>query len=97
MDTQAKSKIEILLTKERIEAQVTVDEAIGLQEGSIRAARAVIARFIYDPIAKKYVDEAQAVKLVGKLSLFQLRTFLSEFTGSLENELVPLASKETSE
>jgi len=91
------AQIEIKITRQRVEETVTVDEMIQMQEGSMKAAKSVVSRFVVDPATGAYMDEAQASQFVGKMTIAQLKGLLQEFGGSVEQAVVPLMNSGASD
>lgn len=80
-------KIEVKITKDRIEEVITVDEFIALQEGSLKAAKQVVGKFIVDEDGK-YVGDQEGATWVGKMTIRQLKEIIEVFKGGVD-DIVP--------
>lgn len=80
-------KVEVKITSERIEDMVTVDEFIALQEGSIKAAKSVVGKFIMGEDGQ-YLPDEEGASIAGKMTVRQLKDVLSQFQTGV-TDLVP--------
>lgn len=80
--------VQIYPELERIKDMVTVDELMGIQEGSIREIRNVLARFVIDEKGQ-YVPEEEGLQSLGKLTIRQLEEVAVEFRKGMEGAAVP--------
>ena len=82
-------EINIKVDQKKLGDLVTVDDFIELQEGNIKTLLNVLSLFLVDgdgvPILK---DEAR--KMLGKLTLNELKKASAGFTSAAENAAVPL-------
>lgn len=84
-------KVKIVLTKAKIdEADLTVDEVIALEGGDapMAATRDLLARFAVGEDGA-YLPTAAAKRLLGRLTMTELRGALKEFWGGLRDAQVP--------
>jgi hypothetical protein len=57
---------------------LTFDEMIDIQEGNLRRAKDILAKFVTDANGKKLEDHA-AQELLGKVKIHQVRQVFAEF------------------
>lgn len=81
-------KVEVKITADRIEECVTIDEFIALQEGSMKAAKSVVAKFIMGADGE-YLPEADGRILAGQMTIGQLKIVLEQFKTGIDTDLVP--------
>ncbi len=81
-------KVEIRVSEQRLNDMVTVDEMIGLEDGKLRAIRDVLAKFVIGDDGK-YLEVEEARKVVGQMTIAQLRDSAGEFTRLAENAAIP--------
>lgn len=91
-------KLTIVLDSDRIEKEVTVDELIAVTEdGSLRATRNLVGRFVWNKELNTYYPNDVGTKMVGKLSIGELKEITDGLLQQVEEALVPKASSEASE
>ena len=84
-------KVKIVLTKARLdEADLTVDEVIALEGGDapMAATRDLLARFVVGGDGE-FLSTAAAKRVLGHLTMTELRGALKEFWGGLRDAQVP--------
>jgi hypothetical protein len=78
----------IVVDKGALMDQVTVDELIGMQEGSLKVTKVVMGRFVQTEDGTKLSAE-EGAKVIGSLTMRQLTELGGEFTKKAEVVLVP--------
>lgn len=82
-------KLHIHMDRERMLDLVTVDEVIGVQEGSIKHIRSVLSRFVLDDTTGDWMSPEEGTALIGQLTLRQLIEAGQEFSRKAEGTAVP--------
>lgn len=86
-------KIDVRVTEARLKRYVTLDEMIAVQEGSLRAIRDVMPRFMWDettndyyPVTVEETDDSTvicadptALRLMGSVTMERLEQVAKEF------------------
>lgn len=85
----------IIIDQEEIQDTMTVDQFIGMQEGKMAAAKAVMAHFVYADDGRRLTDEEGAA-WIGKLSIRKLTEAANEFTQKVQEIIVPNPSGKAS-
>lgn len=83
------AEIKFLATQERIERMVTVDEYIGMTEGDVKTMLSVMSRFVLGADGVSYMEPKEARKLLGGLTITELKDAFSRFNGTQESAVVP--------
>lgn len=83
-------QIMIRVDQERLGDLVTVDEFIGLQEGNVRCIRDVLANFVVNGTG--YLSPEEGRKIIGGMSLNQLKDAAAEFARKAQETAVPKES-----
>ncbi len=66
--------------------ELTFDEMIAIQEGNLRQAKGILVKFAVDENGKPLPDE-DANRLIGQLSLTQMRELFNEFGAQINTEM----------
>lgn len=74
-----------------IETLLTVDDVIGIEDGNVRTMKRVLAHFAVNEDGTR-IDYDVAFKLVGKLTIRQLKETAQALIGKAEDDLVPKES-----
>jgi len=82
--------IKFLATQERIEQRVTVDEYIGMSEGNIKTMISVMSKFVIGESG--YLEPAEARKLLGALTIAELKEAFQRFNTAQETAIIPPSS-----
>lgn len=90
-----KTKVHIHVDRERMKDLVTVNEVIEMQEGSLKAIRNVLARFVVSDETGDWLPEPEGLELVGGMSIRQLEEAGKSFLQTAENTAVPPGSSRT--
>ena len=83
--------INIKVDQQRFADMVKVDEWLALYENEPKAMVNILSRFVLDDNGV-YLDFAEGRKLVGTLTLTQLRDAAAAFIGNAQEAAVPKAS-----
>jgi len=78
----------IIIDQEEIQDLMTVDQFIGMQEGKMAAAKAVMSYFVYTDEGARLTPEEGAM-WIGKLSIRKLTEAANEFTQKVQEIIVP--------
>ena len=73
---------------ERLENTLTVDEFLQMQEGNIQAVIAVMSKFVLDEQGE-YVTPEDGRKVIGSLTLAELKQAAGSFTQKVTDAAVP--------
>ncbi len=76
---EKKVVIELRYDEDKLNNEITVDELIEYDEGSLRAAKNIIGRFVWDPENDCYMELEAARKLIGSMSVNQLIEYSDKF------------------
>lgn len=82
-------KLEFKVDAKRLEDLVTLDQLIDLEEGKTRAIRDVMGLFLIDPETGTYYPGEDGRKVMGKLTVGQIREIGSSFTEMVQSAAVP--------
>lgn len=83
--------IRIQVDQDRLGDLVSVDEWCELEDGRIKGMRDVLGKFVINGDGN-YLTPEEGVKVVGKLSINQLKEVASEFMGKAKEAAVPKGS-----
>lgn len=65
---------------------LTFDEMIAVQEGSLRQAKGILVKFATDESGKPLPEDV-ASEEIGQMSLSQMRELFAEFSGQMQTEM----------
>lgn len=88
MDNTQVKKLNLVVTKDRIDDFVEVDDLVGAEEGSFRSMRKLLATFLVDE-NNAYVELEAAEKVIGKLTVGQMKKKISELFSTINDTAVP--------
>lgn len=84
------NQYEIRVNKSHVE-NMTVDDAIALEEGSTKGGKALICAALWSPVKQAYFSEEEASKIVGKWSMKKLGKVIAETLEAVNDTTVPPA------
>ncbi len=87
--------ITLSVTSDRVDS-LEIDALIGAQEGDMRAMRDTLAHFVVDKEGK-YVEPVIAQRMVGKMTIGQLKVESANLQGSLRDDAAPKATEKDSD
>lgn len=76
-------------TQERVERLITVDEYIGMSEGNMKMMMMGMSKFMLNEDGAGFMDPKEARKILGALTLAELRDEFTQFNASQEDAVVP--------
>lgn len=80
--------VNIKVDRERMGGMVSVDEYIALLDGDVRTMINILSMFVVGDDGS-YLDKKDGRKLIGKLTLDEMREAIQAFTENAENAIVP--------
>lgn len=81
--------IRFLATQERVERNITVDEYISMTEGNLKIMLNVMSKFVLGADGISYMPTEEARKLLGALTILELKEAFSRFNQAQEDAIVP--------
>jgi hypothetical protein len=84
-------KLNLVVSKSRIEDFVEVDDLVGAEDGSIKAMRKLLAVFVVDDDGQ-YVPLEEGLKVIGKMTIGQMKAKTQELFGRINESAVPKES-----
>lgn len=88
MDEPQVKKLNLVVSKDRIDDFVEVDDLVGAEEGSFRAMRKLLATFLVNEDGE-YVPVEEAEKVIGKLTVGQMKKKTKELFTKINDNAVP--------
>jgi len=83
--------ITIKIDKERLSKMVTVDEYLSMLDGDVRSMVNVLSNAVIGEDGD-YLDQKEGRKIIGKLTLDEMKDAVGAFTDSAEGIAVPPSS-----
>jgi hypothetical protein len=80
--------INIKVDSERMSSLVTIDEYLALLDGDVKAMVNVLSQFVLGDNGS-YLDKVAGRKIIGKLTLDEMKEAIGAFTERAENIAVP--------
>lgn len=80
--------INIKVDQNRLGDLVSVDEFLGMQDGDFKTIINIVSRFVVDANGN-YLEPAEGRKLIGALSMNQLKEIAATFTDGAGKAAVP--------
>jgi hypothetical protein len=81
-------EIQLKVDQDRIAKLVTVDEYLALLDGDVRTMISVLSLFVIGDDGN-YLDKSEGRKVIGKLTLEEMKNATGAFIGKAEDATVP--------
>ena len=81
--------LKLLVTQERIERNLTVDEYIGMMDGDLKAMVNALSKFVQNGTGASWMDPKEARVKLGSLTMGELNELAATFQKSQEEAVVP--------
>ena len=81
--------LKLLVTQERIERNLTVDEYIGMMDGNLKAMVDALSKFVANESGVGWMEPAEARAQLGKMTMGELNELASTFQKAQEEAVVP--------
>lgn len=85
------TRVNLVVTRQRVDDEVDVDDLIDASNGSLEATRKLLAIFVTDD-AGNYVPLEDGLRIIGKMKVGQLKAKVRELFGNIDNAVVPKES-----
>lgn len=80
--------INIKLDRDRLSNIITVDEYLALIDGDVKMMVSILSKFVIGDDGS-YLDQKEGRKLVGSLTIDELKETMEAFIGNTEYSVVP--------